>query len=162
MAREIRTTKMLLDERKRKLKQMDEKRVEMSGKLESSKKELNILSDSHTAVNDKITNTNKDIKELVREIGDLDSLALSLIDEIGNLFILKDKIFAEVKRSIDMAKFTLDDIHSKQEYSLREIRDYHGQAVDEQKDIQKQRRNLDIYKNRLIKKYKDTGKKVIL
>jgi len=43
---------MLLDDRKKKLKKIDDERSVILAKLKSSKKDLNNLSSSHTEIND--------------------------------------------------------------------------------------------------------------
>lgn len=163
MAREIRTTKMLLDKRTEKLKELNFKEAELKQKNEILRKETELLAKENTNLNERTISLENKIKDL-EEISE--TLEKDIQFYFKDIFELKQLKEEEIK-SISRLYSNLDNKILESEEKLEKINQnsivLHQKCVEEQKIIESQKRDLEIYRNRLQKKYDEVGlEKLIL
>jgi chromosome segregation ATPase len=164
MAREIRNTKMILDKRRDKLREFDIIETKIKERNELIKRENDELIKSHTNLLGNISLLESSLKEkeieanvLLNDIGiyssdisDLKLIQENTIEDIKEMYSGLDKKLSEVQQKLDNIKSIYRETHQK--------------CVKEQDIIQSQKRDLEIYRIRLQKKYDELkfGKVVLV
>ena len=153
MAQEVRTTKMLLDKRRAKLREFDRVESEYRKRNEDIRKEHEELSKANTLLNDRFEGLKNHIKilEMSRTLL-LEDLNFIRAD-IEALYTLRE---AELKSIWEVYSCLNDKTEEATErFAELEIEAFemHKKCVEEQDAIQSQKRDLGIYRERLQKKY---------
>jgi chromosome segregation ATPase len=157
MAREIRTTKMLLDKRKDKFRDFDIKKNQLKEKLEVIEKENIELANANTFTNEKLVSLKEEISQLENKIDTLEKDVSFYLQDISDLREIREKELSSIKEMY----VCLDEKISKSEQKLKENIEksdlLHQKCVEEQSKIQRGIKDLNIYKERLQKKYDEVG-----
>jgi len=155
MAREIRTTKMLLDKRREKLREFDVVETKIKERNEITRRENDELIKSHTKLLSNISLLESSTKEKEIEANVLLNDIVTYSSDISGLKLIQENTIEDIKEMYSGLDKKLSEVQQKLDNIKSIYRETHQKCVKEQDIIQSQKRDLEIYKNRLQNKYKE-------
>lgn len=134
------------------------KRIQLGEKISSIKSEVDRVSQENKETSQVSSRLTDKINQLNLVISETDGLSGEVFSELENLikegesfvFYLKD-----LENNVKTMMKTADDAILSQAFKFKGLKEehikVHEKIIKEQKEIQRQKRDLDIYKNRLEK-----------
>ena len=157
MENSIKVTQTLLMKKKEKIQELSAIESKLKSNNEVISRENQVFDEENSRLMDKKTELKGKIEELEQKMGILLEDYKIYSSEVSAMQEFRSKEINEVSKIYKEIDKRLEELKVNTQKAINESDRLHNESIEEQKKISRDRRDLDIYKERLQKNYDEAG-----